>query len=152
MSTTKVVKLSSLQANLAKERDGDWIPANDLGPGVAFFVRSTNSPEFQLARDLANMNLAKKYNGEPPSTPEEHETRSKEHARINGMLAVEHLLSDWRGLDTPFSEDVAATTLTDESYRRVRNSVYAAATKVGQRDVEFVESAAKNSGEPSVTN
>jgi hypothetical protein len=67
------------------------------------------------------------------------------------MLAVEHLLLGWRGLDVEFTEDVAKEILTDESYRRVRNSVYLAATKVGQRDLEFVEAAGKNSVVSSAT-
>jgi hypothetical protein len=76
MSTTKLVKLSSLQADVALERDGDWIPANDLGPGVALNVRSTEYPPFKTARDLASTKLFKKYNGEPAATAAESESRT----------------------------------------------------------------------------
>lgn len=139
--TPKTVKLSSLRADLAKEREGDWIEAPHIGVGVAFLVRSINFPDFQTARDRALMKLAERFGAE--AVP------SEENARVMGSLAAEHLLLGWRGFDVDYSPDTAIEVLTDEGYRRVRLSIFAAATRVGARETEFLEDAAKNSAAPS---
>lgn len=135
------VKLSSLRADLAKERDGDWVDAPGI-PGVSLLVRSTNYPPFVIARDRAEMKLAQKY-GATPSAAEDLERLDEQNA-IDGSLAVEHLLLGWRGFDEEFSAERAAEILGDESYRALRNSVYRAARRVGRREIEVVEQAAKN--------
>lgn len=137
------VKLSSLKRDVAKEREGDLIEAEDLNkPGtkpedkIFWNVRSINYPPFVIARDAANAKLRRKYKGDP--VPEEIE------AKIFGELQVEHLLLGWKGLDEEFSRDVAHELLTSVEGGIVRQSIFFAATKVGQSDVEFVEDTGKN--------
>lgn len=130
------VKLSSMKADLDKERDGDWIPAPSIGPGVKFNVRSTNYAPFRIARDAANQKLQRKYKDDP--------IPAEVSAKVYGELAVEHLLLGWVGLDEEYTPELASEVLTDEAYRRLRSEVYFAATQVGQGEIEFVEAAAKN--------
>lgn len=138
----KKVKLSSLQANMQKEREGDWIPAADIDPAIKWHVRSTNYAPFKIDRDARIEKLTRKLDGERVS--------DDEMAKLNGELAVEHLLLGWSGLaddddaEIPYSPDKALEILTDESYRLVRQSVYFAATKVGRSEIKFVEDGAKN--------
>lgn len=131
----KTVKLASLAADLAKEREGDWVSAPDIAPGIQFHVRSTFYPPFCTARDQGREKLNRKF---PEGIPEE------DNAKFLGTLAIQYLLLDWSGFDQPFSADVASEILTDEAYRKVRWSVYLAASRVGQRELEFVEEAEKN--------
>lgn len=142
------LKLSSLKADLAKERDGDWVEAPGL-PGVSFLVRSTNFPPFIVARERAEMKLAQKYGANPSA--EDALAQREEVNRLDGLLAVEHLLLGWKGLDVDYSADIAEDLLTDEAYRALRRSVYLAANKVGRRELEFVEDAGKNFEAPSAT-
>lgn len=138
LSTTTAkpkVKLASLKADRDKEREGDWI-VSDIDPGIRFFVRSTNFAPFKIERDHRQMKLARKYGDDP--IPDEV------IAELTGSLAVKHLLLDWEGFDEPFSSALALEVLTDEAYRRVRTSVFIAATRVGQAEVQYVEETAKN--------
>lgn len=138
----KLVKLSSLKADRVKEREGDWIDSPDIGKGVAFLVRSTNYAPYRIARDARFAKLARKHGSD--------EIPDDERAKALGELAIEYLLLDWRGFaeddgePIPFSEERANEILTDEAFRALRGSVYLAAMKVGQGEVEFVEESAKN--------
>ncbi len=135
------VKLSSLRSDSQREREGDWVPALDIGPEVQYFLRSTNLPAFKIARDHHGQKLARTYGDNIPDDI---------LAEVYGKLAVEHLLMDWKGFvddeenDIPFSKETAQKILTDPEYRLVRASVYFAATKVGRDEVEFVGTAIKN--------
>ncbi len=146
--TKMTIKLSSLKADIVAEREGQWIEPKDwpgLGalPGLAFLVRSTQYPPYLSARAAAQQRLAKKFDdGNVP--PEEL-------ARADGTLAVEHLLMGWRGFDIPYAKDAAEQVLTDEAHRTLRDIVFWCATKVGKRDVEFMETEGKNSGPSSAT-
>ncbi|MGY3482222.1 hypothetical protein ACVW1C_000105 [Bradyrhizobium sp. USDA 4011] len=135
-SPKKVVVLESLAADRQKEHEGDWIKAKDLDPNIRWFVRSTNFPEFKTARDAEVRELSAKYDGDP--IPEDV------NAEVMGRLAVEHLLMGWDGLDVPFSQETAQKILTDEDFRKVRWSVYLAASQVGVREVRYTTVAAKN--------
>lgn len=135
-STKKVVRLESLKADLQKEREGDWIKAVDINPGLRWFVRSTNYPAFRIARDAEMKKLGEKYGGD--QIPDDV------NAEVMGKLAVEHLLLGWDGMDVEYTPETAAEILTDESYRKVRYSIYLAASRVGTSEVQFVEDTAKN--------
>ena len=148
------IKLGSLAADLTKERDGEWIEPKEWPglnpekpmemtqlPGVAFHVRSTNYPAYVTERQAALEDLKKDYPDDkvPPEVA----------ARIEGQLAVEHLLIDWRGFDIAYSTDAVKTILAAEEHRVLRTMIYWCAGRVGKRRVEFVKVAAKNSGAPS---
>lgn len=148
------IKLASLAADLTKERDGEWVEPKEWPglnpekpmemtqlPGVAFHVRSTNFPAYVTARQAELENLKKDYPDDkvPPEVP----------ARIEGQLAVEHLLVDWRGFDIAYSADAVKAILAAEEHRVLRSMIYWCAGRVGKRRVEFVKDAAKNSEAPS---
>ncbi len=148
------LKIASLAVDLSKERDGEWIepkewpglnPEKPLEmtqlPGVAFHVRSTNFPAYVTARQAALEDLKKDYPDDkvPPETA----------ARIEGQLAVEYLLIDWRGFDIAYSADAVKTILAAEEHRVLRSMIYWCAGRVGKRRVEFVKDAVKNSEAPS---
>lgn len=143
------VKLGSLAANITAEREGEWVdieewpgldPKKPLEqipvPGLGFLVRSTNFPDFVTARQKALEEAKINYpnNDMPPDVA----------ARIDGQMAVEHLLLNWRGLDVAYSPEVAAVTATAEEHRTIRSMVYWCAGRVGKRQVEFIKAAAKN--------
>ena len=148
------IKLGSLAADLSKEREGEWIEPKEWPglkpdkpmemtplPGVAFLVRSTNYPAYVTARQAALEDLKKDY-------PDDN-VPSDVAARVEGRLAVEHLLLDWRGFDIAYSADAVKTILAAEEHRVMRSMVYWCAGRVGKRQVEFVKDAAKNSEAPS---
>lgn len=143
------IKLASLSADLSKEREGEWIepkewpglnPEKPLEmtplPGLAFLVRSTNYPDYVVARQDALERLKKDYPDDkvPPD----------EAARIEGQLAVEHLLLGWRGLDIDYAPDAVGIILVAEEHRVMRSMIYWCAGRVGKKKVEFVKAAAKN--------
>lgn len=149
------IKLASLSVDLTKERDGEWIepkewpglnPEKPLQmtqlPGVAFHVRSTNSPAYVTARQTALEDLKKNY-------PDD-KVPAEVAARIEGLLAVEHLLINWRGFDIAYSADAVKAILAAEEHRALRSMIYWCAGCVGKRQVEFVKDAEKNSEAPSV--
>lgn len=137
----KAVRLSSLKADIQKEREGDWIAAIDIDPSIEWLVRSTNYPPFRIARDARVAKLVRTHGDKIPD---------EVSAEVFGKLAVEHLLLGWKGLvdddekEILFTAEMAADVLTDDAYRRVRGSVYAAASRVGTTEVDVVEQTAKN--------
>lgn len=132
-----VIKLSSLAADLTKEREGDVYEPSDL-PGVKLRVRSIHYEPFKVARAEASRVLEKKYGADDSKVPEE------ESARVNGGLLCDHLLIGWDGFDVEFAPEVARRLLTALEHRRLRELVSMAALQAGRRQVEFVDDAAKN--------
>lgn len=143
------IKLSSLAADLKRERDGEWIepkewpglnperPADMVAlPGLAFHVRSTNHPPYVTARQAELEQVRQDYptGAIPPDVM----------ARIEGRLSVEHLLIGWRGLDVAYSPEAARDALAAEEHRVLRAMVFWCAGRVGRRRIEFEEGAAKN--------
>jgi hypothetical protein len=143
------IKLGSLAADLSKEREGEWVEPKEWPglnpekpmemtalPGVAFHVRSTNYPAYVTARQAVLEDLKKNY-------PDD-KVPADVAARIEGQLAVEHLLLGWRGFDIAYSADAVQTILAAEEHRVLRSMIYWCAGRVGKRQVEFVKDAAKN--------
>ncbi|WBU27590.1 hypothetical protein OOZ54_12885 [Rhodopseudomonas palustris] len=145
-TTHKPVILNSLKSDIDKEREGDWQESPEIGPGVAFKVRSTNYPAYAVARDAASARLARKYpNASLAADHNDYEPVPEEiMAEVNGELIAEHLLLEWRGLDIPYSPDAALSALTDIAFRALRSAVTMAATRVGRYEVKFVEDTEKN--------
>lgn len=148
------IKLASLADDLAKERDGEWIEVGEWPgldsrrpgamiklPGLGFRVRSTLFPAFVTARQEELERIRKLY---PDNT-----APADELAKVDGLLAVQHLLLEWRGLDTAYTPEAAEQTLLAEEYRKLRDMIYWCAARVGKRDVEFLVDATKNSDAPS---
>ncbi|TGT72907.1 hypothetical protein EN802_13590 [bacterium M00.F.Ca.ET.159.01.1.1] len=143
------VKIASLAADLKKEREGDWIDVKDWPglnpekpleitplPGLAFNVRSTNYPPYATARQNALEKLKQDYpDGNIPS---------EVTAKIEGELSIEHLLIGWKGLDVDYTPEFAQVVMVAEEHRTLRQMVGWCAGRVGKRQVEFVEAAAKN--------
>jgi len=140
--TTSRVRLSSLRADSALERNGDWVDAMSI-PGVAFKVRSINVASYTLHRDLLLQRLRRQSGGKPVA----QDTLYTEL----GRLYAEHILLDWRGFDVPYSRETAMQTLTDPEFRDVVMAVETAAGQVGQSVIEFLDTESKNSAVPSVT-
>ncbi|MBN9242430.1 MAG: hypothetical protein J0I98_06520 [Mesorhizobium sp.] len=143
------IKLGSLAADLTKERDGEWVEPKEWPglnpekpmemtplPGVAFHVRSTNYSAYVTARQAALEDLKKNY-------PDD-KVPADVAARIEGQLAVEHLLLGWRGFDIAYSADAVETILAAEEHRVLRSMIYWCAGRVGKRQIEFVKESAKN--------
>mgnify|MGYP001574115861 CR=1 FL=1 len=139
---TPLVRLSSLRADSALERNGDWVDAMSI-PGVSFMVRSINFPKYTIQRDLLLQRLRRQSGGKPIA----QDTLYTEL----GRLYAEHILLDWKGFDVPYSREVAMQTLTDPEYREVVMAVETAAGQVGQSTLEFVDEQSKNSAVPSAT-
>ncbi|NEV75465.1 hypothetical protein DYI24_00015 [Rhodopseudomonas sp. BR0C11] len=142
----KPVILNSLKSDIDKEREGDWQESTEIGPGVAFKVRSTNYPAYAVARDAASARLTRKYpNASLSADHDDYQPIPEEVlAEVNGEIIAQHLLLDWRGLDIPYSPDAALSALTDVTFRVLRSAVMLAATRVGRYEVKFVEDTSKN--------
>lgn len=148
------IKLASLASDISAEREGEWIEPKEwpglnpdrpgemtLLPGVAFLVRSTNFPAYVTARQAALEQIKAAYPDDrvPP----------EEAARIEGRLAVEHLLLGWKGFDITYSTDAVSVILAAEEHRVLRTMIYWCAGRVGKKQVEFIKAAEKNSAAPS---
>jgi len=132
------IKLSSLAADLAREEKGDWIDYPDW-PGVAFNVSSLNLPAFTVARDILLQRLNRVYHRKIPQQVQTVEV---------GKLMATHLLHNWRGLDVPYSPEVAMTTLSSPEYRDVTAAVQYCAAMVSQVEFEVLPDDLGNSGKP----
>lgn len=143
------IMLSSLAADLTLEREGEWIPVKEWPglnpekpyeavpvPGLAFLVRSTNYPAYVAARQVA----LEKLKADHP----DDKVPAEKSARIDGELAVEHLLLGWRGLDVEYSAPAALEVATAEEHRTLRSMIYWCAGRVGKKQVEFTAAAVKN--------
>lgn len=130
----KLVKLSSLKANLDAEKNGKWIeyPA---WPGVAFFVASPLNPDFRAARELAFQDLAKIYPFDPPA--------DKQREALMGCYC-DKILKDWRGFDEPLTEELKREVFFDPEYRPVAGAVIECSEQVARVEMAFVEDEAKN--------
>jgi hypothetical protein len=136
------IKLSSLKADLAREEKGDWIASIDI-PGAEFNVSSLHLPAYQTALALMEQRLARAYKG----TPIPQHVRTVEI----GKLLHKHILHDWRGFDTPYSEEIAREMLCEAEGRNFIAAVQNCAAMLSLTDVEFEEDAGKNSGKPSAS-
>lgn len=131
------LKLSSLKTDVTKEDDGDWIPAATM-PGVSFKVRSPQFGAFKTARDLLIQKLTRRRRAG------DDEYADKVDREV-GKLYAEHILLDWKGLDVPYSKELAIEVCTDRGYRRtVFAAIQACADEVGISELEYIEDAAKN--------
>lgn len=139
---TKKTKLSSLKANLTREREGDWEDSLKF-PGVRYRVRALTYPAYRLARATLGKKLFKEYRG--------RDVPDDVMATEVGKLFAEHILLEWDGLDVPYSQDVALETLSEPEYREVVSDIEWAANSLATVEAETVEDAAKNSARPSAT-
>lgn len=133
------IKLSSIRSNYDEEGIWEDIPE---WPGVRLKVRSIRSRDYVQARDLAQQKLMRKLGRIPTS------------AEMDGPLRpilARYILRGWEGFDQPYSTGLAASTLEDPEHQPLAEQVTWAATRVAERDIEFTESATKNSGPPSAT-
>lgn len=129
------IKLDSLKADLERENAGDWVDIPEL-PGVRLKVKSFNSPEYRVSRDLAIQRLFKKYGRVSPA--------AGVVAEEYGKLYADHILLGWEGFDVPFSKEKALELLSDPAFRALQQHVEYAAGKLGEIELEFVEDAVKN--------
>lgn len=130
-----MIKLSSLRADVQREKDGDWVDIPEL-PGVALKVRGFAYGPFQIARDIVQARWVRKYQRDPVppevSYPE------------NAKLYADHILLDWRGFDVPYSRETALETLLDPGFRDLHEHIRYAGGKLAQTETEFVEEAGGN--------
>jgi len=133
--TAPRVKLSSLRADEALERNGDWKDAIGI-PGVSFKVRSINYPPYTIARDFLMQRLRRKAGGKP----------IKQDVLLPelGRLYAEHILLDWKGFDEAYTPELAMKTLTDPQYRELVSAIESLASQVGESEIEFIEDTIKN--------
>jgi hypothetical protein len=134
------VLLSSLRADLDREKNGDWIPYPGW-KGVSFNVSALTIPEYETARDLMFKRLAQTYK----DTVIPKDVLSAEL----GALYAEFILHDWRGLDIDYTPEVAKQTLADPAYRAVVAAVEFCAAKISEIDAKFTKAEEGNSSPPS---
>lgn len=141
------LKLSSIAADISTENDGEWIEIEEW-PGVKLLVRSINYKAYQNAREMRLRKMTAALGRAPFGT---------EFAPVVAELAAAHLLLGWDGIvgddEAPieYSRAKGIEMLTDQKYRALVSQTIWAATRVGDREAEFTETAAKNSEAPSAT-
>lgn len=129
------IKLNSIKADAKREAEGEWVNIPEL-PGVRLLVRSFNFGPYKNARSIMLGRLARRYGKDP--VPDG--VMSKEL----GVLYSTHVLLGWEGFDVAYSEETARETLTDPAFRTLLDHIDYAASRVGQQEVEFVDTAAGN--------
>lgn len=139
------LKLSSIKRET--DKDGDWIDIPEW-TGVRVKVRSINSRDYQIAREMLVGKLTRNL-GRLPTTPEMEPAL--------GKLVATHLLRGWDGLASDddkaieYTPKLALEMLADPQMRALEEQVIWAANRIGDRDVEFTADAVKNSAAPSAT-
>jgi len=145
------IKLSSLEIDTRAEAEGEWIaveewpldpknPYNQVPlPGLKFRVRSLNDQGYKNARQKAAEELEKQRNSFPGKIVPDDISGEAE-----GRVIAERLLLGWEGLDMDYAPETAAAVLPKASARTIRQMILWCAGRVGRREVEFVEDAAKN--------
>jgi hypothetical protein len=130
------VKLSALKANVDKQEEGDWQAIPELA-GVRVKVRSLRSAKYQFGATPIRQRHVRKY-GEGGNVP------SKDFAKDYGRLVADVILLGWEGFDEEYTREVALATLTDPGFSEVLGYIIAAAGRVAQGEIEYVEEASKN--------
>lgn len=139
------LKISSVKNT--SSADGEWIDIAEW-PGVRFKVRSINSRDYQIAREMLLQKLTRKL-GRLPTSPEMEPQL--------GRLVATMLWRGWEGLNddadkaVEYSAQQAIDYLTDPEMLALELQVLWAANRVGDRDAEFTTAAVKNSDAPSAT-
>ncbi len=135
--TKKQVKLTSLKADLERERAGDWITYPGMQGVMRFNVSGWNKPEYQTAKALKAAEAVRLFAG--LDRPPEDWTREADAA-----LVVEHLLHDWDGIDAEFDPESARDLYADPEYRVLKEAIDWCITRIGTVDVAFEDAAEKN--------
>lgn len=135
-----MIKLSSLKAGGARERDGEWIDIPDL-PGVKLKVRGTGYGPFQAAKGIVEQRWVRRYGKE--AVPIEVQLED------NGKLYLDHIVLGWEGFDVPYSAEEARKYLLDPEMRELHDHIRYAMGRVASARIEFAEEAEKNSPAPS---
>lgn len=91
-----MVKLSSMRADIAAERDGVWV---DLGGGFEMRIASTGGAEYQKARDKAFDPYRELFR----SGKADQDIVD----RVVREVASEHIIRDWRGLEDDDGKPIA---------------------------------------------
>lgn len=140
------LKLNSIKREVAK--DGEWVDITEW-PGVRLKVRSINSRDYQIDREMLVQKLTRQL-GRFPTSPEMEPAL--------GKLIARRILRDWDGVivgdgeaPTPYSAEAALELLSDPEMLAFEQQVIWAASRVGERDAEFTPDAVKNSEQPSAT-
>ena len=134
------IKLSSLKADLEREKKGDWIDY-PLWPGCRFRVSALTLPAYEAARDLLQQRLQAEYKT----------SRISDEIWMPrlGELYATYILHEWDGFDEAYSPAIALKHLKDPAYRELVLAVEWCAKKLSEVRVQFVEGDVKNSGKPS---
>lgn len=135
-----MLKLSSIRADLDRERQGDWVDSRQW-PGVRFCVRALTTPAYQIRRDALVQKLTRKNKGKPIA--------SDDLAQHLGKLYAEEILLNWDGIDVPYSPEKAMELLTDPAWRELVNEIEYCAGTLASVDAEFVEDQLGKSEKPS---
>lgn len=142
-----MLKINSIKRDLVAEDQGEWIEIPEWA-GVRIKVRSLNSRDYQIARDMLVQRLTRTL-GRGPTGPEMEPSL--------GRLIATHLLCGWEGIagddESPleYTAKIGLDYLTNPEMRELEHQVIWAASRVGDRDAEFTTAAIKNSGPPSAT-
>lgn len=135
-TATSKIKLSSLKADVEKQDEGDWQPIPELS-GIRVKVRSLRSAKYQFGATPIRQRHVRKF-GENGTIP------NKEFAKDYGRLVADVILLDWEGFDVDYSRETALETLTDAGFAEILGYIIAAAGRVAQGEIEYVEAASKN--------
>jgi hypothetical protein len=133
----KKIVLKSLAADLAKERDGEWVKSRRF-EGSSYHVRSVNNPEYRAEQASSLRSLQETY----ASTNSEVDVNDLQKARAK--LMVSHIIIGWNGFDEEYTADLGREILSDPAYRDLLADIEDCASRVGRRQVERVEADAKN--------
>ncbi len=95
---TKLIKLSSIKADLKREYDGVWVDFPDW-PGVAFMVSSLRLPAYEAERAVERSRIDAEYPA--GNAPPDVLTASA------GRLVAKHILHGWRGFDVEYDAATA---------------------------------------------
>lgn len=139
------IKISSLKVDTSKQDLGDWIEYNGWPEPVKFHVRGSDYKPYKTAMSEAFKPLLAKYK-KFDRIPE------LERYRVEGEVIAEHLLLGWDdGIDVKYDNVFGKSVMTDIEYKKVRSAIEFCVMQVGEREVEYIEEAAKNSVALSAT-
>ena len=132
--------LKSIQADLERERTGDWVESRQW-PGVRFRVCALTKPAYEIKRDELAQRLARQSKGKPQS--------KEKMAPHLAKLYCSEILSGWDGIDIPYSPETALEVLSDPAYRELVAEIEYCAGTLSNVEADYLEAELGKSESPS---
>jgi hypothetical protein len=134
------IKLSSL--TIDSDPESSWVDVTSHPSiegdivGLRFKVRPLNHKPYSTGAAAFLQKLSVEYGS--TLVPDEISSVGL------GKLFVEHILTDWEGMEFDYSSEAALLYMTDQKYRVIQDMLYNAAASLTKKKLEYLDTETKN--------